>query len=64
MKIIEAELPDKLYEQVKLLISEGWFRNEKELICEALRRYLEAHRPEIIKEFLMEDVNWGLYGKE
>lgn len=64
MKTIEAELPDKLYDQVKLLISEGWFKDEKELICEALRRYLEAHRPDIMKEFIMEDVNWGLYGKE
>jgi Arc/MetJ-type ribon-helix-helix transcriptional regulator len=37
MKTIKVELPDKLYDQVKLLISEGWFKDEKELICEALR---------------------------
>lgn len=64
MKTIEAELPDKLYSQAKLLIAEGWFKDEKELICEALRRYLEAHKPDIMQQFIMEDVNWGLHGKE
>ncbi|MBM2835320.1 MAG: Transcriptional regulator CopG family [Candidatus Brocadiaceae bacterium] len=28
MKILQAELPDKLYEQIKLLIDAGWFQDE------------------------------------
>ena len=36
MKTIKAELPDKLYDQVKLLISEEWFKDERELRCISL----------------------------
>ena len=29
VKVLQAELPDKLYEQIKLLIDAGWFQDEK-----------------------------------
>ena len=45
MKVLQAELPDKLYEQIKLLIDAGWFRDENSVIAEALRRFLETHKP-------------------
>lgn len=64
MKTLQAELPDKLYEQIKLLVETGWFHNEKDVITEALRRFLETHKPELMEKFVREDVAWGLHGKD
>lgn len=44
MKTVQAELPEKLHDQIKALIDEGWFTNEKDVITEALRRFLETHK--------------------
>lgn len=64
MKTIQAELPEKLYEQLKSLVDEGWFTTEKDLIIEALRRFLESHKPGLMEQFVREDTQWGLYGKD
>ena len=64
MKAIQTELPDKLYEQVKNLVAGGWYNNESEVITEAVRRFLEAHAPELIEQFIKEDVEWGLRGTD
>ena len=64
MKILQAELPDKLYEQIKLLIDSGWFQDENSVIAEALRRFLETHKPELMEKFIKEDIEWGLRGKD
>ena len=64
MKTIEARLPDRVYAETLTLVQEGWFRDEQEIFLEALRRYLDAHRPELMEQFVREDVEWGLYGKE
>ena len=62
LKTVQAELLEKLYEQLKALIEDGWFTDEKDIITEALRRFLETHRPELMAKFVKEDVEWGLYG--
>ncbi len=62
MKTIKAQLPDQLYAETLFLVQEGWFRDEQEILLEALRRYLDAHRPELMEQFVREDVEWGLYG--
>lgn len=64
MKTVQATLPDKLYSEVTILIKEGWFRDEQELMREALQRYLDAHRPELMEQFIRDDVEWGLHGNE
>ena len=56
MKTVQAELPEKLYDQIKALIDEGWFTSEKDVITEALRRFLETHKPELMAKFVREDV--------
>jgi Arc/MetJ-type ribon-helix-helix transcriptional regulator len=61
---IKMTLPPRVYQQMRVLIAEGWFRDEDELVFEALRRYLESHQPELIERFVREDVEWGLYGKD
>ncbi|MBI4837581.1 MAG: CopG family transcriptional regulator [Nitrospirae bacterium] len=64
MVTLQTELPDKLYAQLKELINMGWFHDEKSVITEALRRFLETHKPELIEKFLREDIEWGLHGKD
>jgi len=62
MKTIHADLPDKLYEEIQALVKTGWVSSEAELLRDALRRYLNAHRPELMEKFIRSDVEWGLRG--
>ncbi len=64
MKTVTVDVPEKLYMQAVLLAKEGWFRDEKEIISEAIRRFIDTHKPEIIEKQIMEDVHWGLHGKD
>jgi len=64
MKSICTELPDQLYQEIKILIDKGWFKNEDDIILEALRRFLDAHEIGLMEKFIREDVEWGLHGKE
>jgi len=61
---IQMTLPPRLYQQIRTLVADGWFRDEDDLLFEALRRFLDVHRPELLERFIREDVEWGLYGKE
>ena len=64
MKTIQIEIPEQLYRQLHSLVAEGWFHDEGELLREALRRFLETHRPDLIEQFIREDVKWGLHGED
>lgn len=64
MKMIHTEVPEQLYKKAIALVEEGWYRDEKEVFSEAIRRFLEAHQPELMERFLREDVEWGLHGNE
>lgn len=64
MKVIQTEIPESLYHEALSLVKEGWFRDEQEILLEALRRYLDAHHPELMEQFIREDVEWGLHGNE
>lgn len=47
-----------------MLVNDGWFANLDELLVQALRRFLESHRAELLDQFVREDVAWGLHGQE
>ena len=64
MKTIQMEVPEQLYEKAMGLVREGWFRDEKDIFSEAIRRFLESHQPELKEKFVRDDVKWGLYGDE
>lgn len=64
MKTIQTEIPENLYKGALSLAEEGWFRDEKEVFAEAIRRFLESHQPELMDRFIIEDVEWGLHGKD
>ena len=64
MKTIQMEVPEQLYEKAIGLVKEGWFRDEKDIFSEALRRFLDSHQSELMEKFVLDDVDWGLHGQE
>ncbi len=64
MKTIQTEIPENLYKGAVALAEQGWFRNEQEVFSEAIRRFLESHQPELMDQFIRDDVEWGLHGED
>lgn len=64
MKTIQTEVPEQLYKKAGVLVKEGWFRDEKDVFSEAIRRFLDTHRPELMEKFIHDDVEWGLHSHE
>lgn len=64
MKTIQTEVPEHLYNQAMVLIKEGWFRDEKDIFYEAIRRFLDTHRLDLMEKFIHDDVEWGLHGND
>ena len=64
MRTIQTEVPEKLYKKALYLVKEGWFRDEKDIFYEAIRRYLETHQPDLMEKFIRDDVEWGLHGRD
>ncbi len=61
---IQAECPDLLVAQARLLMREGWAGTLDDILADALRRYLDSHRAELVGSFLREDLEWGLRGDD
>jgi len=64
MKTIQTEIPDQLYKVANILVKEGWFRDEKEIFSEAIRRFLDSHRSELMEKYVLDDLEWGLHGND
>ena len=64
VKTIAVECPDQLHEQLQTLAREGWIKNPEQAALEALRRFLDSHRPDLQRAQIMSDVEWGLHGRE
>lgn len=61
---IQAEIPAQMLAEIEAHVKAGWFRDMNDLFLEALRRYLESHRPELTERFIRQDIEWGLHGRE
>jgi metal-responsive CopG/Arc/MetJ family transcriptional regulator len=64
MKTLNIECPDVLAELLDRLVREGWIIDRQQAVVEALRRFLESHRPELSESQVKSDVEWGLHGRE
>jgi Arc/MetJ-type ribon-helix-helix transcriptional regulator len=60
VKTVEAKIPERMDRQIDALVEQGWFDSKDKVVQEALRRFLEAHQPELMERFIREDVEWGL----
>jgi len=63
MKTIEGEISDGLDQAIDALVERGWYGNRDQILEEALRRFVEAHQPDLMERFIREDVEWGLRGE-
>lgn len=61
---INTQIPKALIEHMNLLVKEGWYLNIDSIIIDALRHYIDSHQPELMEQFIREDVEWGLNGKD
>jgi Arc/MetJ-type ribon-helix-helix transcriptional regulator len=61
---VHTEIPLSLFTQAQNLVEAGWFRSLDEIVVDALRRFLESHRTELMEEFIRQDVEWGLTGHD
>ena len=64
MRTISTEVPEQLYKKAEALVKEGWFRDEKDIFSEAIRRFLDSHQSELMEKFVRDDVEWGLRGSD
>jgi len=64
MKTVKTEIPENLFKDAVALAEDGWFRDEKEVFSEAIRRFLESHQTDLMEKFIKEDIEWGLHGKD
>jgi Arc/MetJ-type ribon-helix-helix transcriptional regulator len=62
MKTVATKISDRLDRAINALVEQGWFPSRDEVVREAIRRFLDAHRPELMEKFIREDVEWGLRG--
>lgn len=62
--MIQAEVPDMLWQQAQAFVNQGWVDNMQSLLSESLRRYLESHQASLTEQLILEDVAWGLHGDE
>jgi Arc/MetJ-type ribon-helix-helix transcriptional regulator len=61
---VQAQIPTRLLEEMQALVRDGWFKDLDDLLLVAVRRYLDARRPELMERFLRQDVEWGLNGRD
>ena len=60
MKTINLELPDRLADEVSLMVREGWFQSENELVRIALAEFLRTRQGELRERFQREDIAWAI----
>jgi Arc/MetJ-type ribon-helix-helix transcriptional regulator len=61
---LEATVPQRLLGEMQALVAAGWFRSVDEIIVDALRRFVDSHRADLMEELIREDVEWGLRGSD
>jgi Arc/MetJ-type ribon-helix-helix transcriptional regulator len=64
MKTLMVQCPDPLADELERFVRDGGFPDTGQMVVEALRRFLESHRPEIVRKQALDDVTWGLHGKD
>ena len=61
---VQTDVPVRLLAEMEMLVDVGWFRDLDDLMLDALRRFVESHRAELMDRFIREDVEWGLRGDD
>jgi len=60
MATITIEIPDKWDKYLDQYVKNGWAMNKEEVFKDAIKRYIDSHKEEIIEGQIMQDIEWGL----
>lgn len=63
-RTLVTEVPSRVFEELQSLVEAGWFASLDEAVADALRRFVDSHRAELMSSFVREDVEWGLRGTD
>jgi Arc/MetJ-type ribon-helix-helix transcriptional regulator len=61
---MRIELPEKLAHALDMLVQQGWFRSEEEVIRFTLLEFLRRHRLELLEQSQRDDIAWALRQKD
>ena len=61
---IEVKIPPKIATSLNQLVDDGWYNDTQSIVVEALRRFLDSHSPQLMQQFIQEDLDWGLHGTQ
>lgn len=63
-RTLQADLPEGVMREMQSMVDAGWFRSTDELVLDALRRFLDSHRGDLMQDLIRGDVEWGLHGTD
>jgi Arc/MetJ-type ribon-helix-helix transcriptional regulator len=60
MKTIAVELPERVMEQMDILMENGWFTDETEIVRLALWEFVQRNHFALAEQFQRADIAWAL----
>ena len=60
MKTIAVDLPERVTEQMDVLVENGWFIDETEIVRVALWEFVQRGRFALTEQFQSADIAWAL----
>jgi len=61
---LQTEIPVRLLTEMQSLVDTGWFRSLDDVVIDALRRFVDTHREDLMESLIREDIEWGLRGTD
>lgn len=61
---LETKVPARLFQEIEALIAAGWYPDLDSVVLDALRRFTDSHREDLLEAFAREDIEWGLRGRD
>jgi Arc/MetJ-type ribon-helix-helix transcriptional regulator len=59
MTTLRITLPDRLAQQLRAMVQEGWFTSEEEAVRAALWEFFRRYPLQLTEQFLLEDIEWA-----
>jgi Arc/MetJ-type ribon-helix-helix transcriptional regulator len=60
MKTITVDLPERVTEQMDVLVENGWFMDETEIVRVALWEFVQRNHFALAEQFQRADIAWAL----
>lgn len=61
VKTVSIELPERITAEIDVLVENGWFTDETEIIRAALWEFIRRNRFALIEQFQRADIAWALH---